>query len=84
MVYFIYLYLIFKLFLLKVWDDKPESNPQVQQNISDNAFNTVYSTASSVQHDKSEMSVIDEQRVHNQQVYRYVLWYVTLLVVINT
>ncbi|XP_050441228.1 uncharacterized protein LOC126846112 isoform X3 [Adelges cooleyi] len=55
----------------KVWDDKPESN---QQNIAESAFNTVYSTAGSGQHDKSEMSVIDEQqRVHNQQVYRYVL-----------
>lgn len=70
--------------MLKVWDDKPESNPQVQPNIADSAFNTVYGTPGSGQHDKSEMSVIDEQRVHNQQVYRYVLWYVTLFVVINT
>lgn len=68
----------------KVWDDKPEANQQIQQNIAENTFNTVYSTASSGQHDKSEISVIDEQRVHNQQVYRYVLWYVTLFVVINT
>lgn len=71
-------------FLLKVWDDKPESNQQVQQNIAESAFNTVYSTANSGQLDKTEISVIDEQRVHNQQVYRYVLWYVTLFVVINT
>ncbi|XP_050524381.1 uncharacterized protein DDB_G0283357-like isoform X2 [Daktulosphaira vitifoliae] len=50
----------------KVWDDKPESN---QQNSAESAFNTVYSTANTGQHDKSDMSVIDEQRVHNQQVY---------------
>lgn len=67
----------------KVWDDKPESNQQIQQNIAENTFSTVYSTASSGQHEKSEVSVIDEQRVHSQQVYRYVLWYVTLFVVTN-